>query len=162
MSASYQSSNWSPGGEANAAVSCYDDVGTTYQYNLHALFDVNWYGDSDPWNKPGDWCDYGHQLVRDVLAKYASSYTMYLDDPMDFAVGTKTIIMGNHKKFGRNSLGYLDGHAEYKYTDTRAWCGPGWQAINPEWIKTVDRTPPIYYESSGAVNDKNCDPPVQP
>jgi hypothetical protein len=81
---------------------------------------------------------------------------------MDFAVGTKTIIMGNHKKFGRNSLGYLDGHAEYKYTDTRAWCGPGWQAINPEWIKTVDRTPPIHYESSGAVNDKNCDPPVQP
>ncbi len=162
MSYSYQSSNWSPGGEASAAVSCYDDVGTTYQYNLHALFDVNWYGDSDPWNKPGDWCDYGHQLVRDVLTKYASTYTMYLDDPMDFAVGTKTIIMGNHKKFGRNSLGYLDGHAEYKYTDTRAWCGPGWQAINPEWIKTEDHTPPIYYESSGAVNDKNCDPPLMP
>jgi prepilin-type N-terminal cleavage/methylation domain-containing protein len=162
MATSYQSSNWQPGGEANGAVSCYDDVGTTYQYNLHALFDVNWYGDTDPWTKPGDWNDIGHQLVKDVLIKHSSMYIMYLDDPMDFAVGTKTIIVGNHKKFGWNSLGFLDGHAEYKFTDTRGWCGLGWQAINAEWIKTEDYTPPIHYQPGTGAIDKNCDPPLNP
>ena len=155
---SYQSSDWQPGGEAEGSVSAYDDVGTTYQYNLHALFDVNWYGDTDPWTKPGDWNEIGHQLVKDVLRKYASSYTMYLDDPMDFAVGTKTLIAGNHKRFGRHSLGFLDGHAEFKFTDTRGWCGPGWQAINSEWIRTPDYTPGIYYDRPAG--DKDCQPPL--
>jgi prepilin-type N-terminal cleavage/methylation domain-containing protein len=164
MSYSYQSSNWEPGGEANGAFSCYDDVGTTYQYNLHALFDVQWHDSTaSPWGKPGDWNDLGHEIVRDALRKYASSYTMYLDDPMDFAVGTKTIVVGNHGKFGRHALGFLDGHADYKFVDTRGWCGPGWQAINSEWIRTEDYTPPIYYRSgSGGVIDKNCDPPINP
>ncbi len=161
---SYQSSNWSPGGEASGAVSCYDDVGTTYQYNLHALFDVQWYDSTEsPWGKPGDWNEIGRQLVKDVLRKYASSYTMYLDDPMDFAVGTKTIIVGNHKRFGRHSLGFLDGHAEFKFVDTRGWCGPGWQAINQEWIRTEDHTPPIYYrDGPGGAIHKDCQPPLNP
>jgi len=157
---SYQSSNWEPGGEAQGTFSCYDDVGTTYQYNLHALFDVTWYGDRNPWTKPGDWNEMGHQLVKDVLRKYASSYTMYLDDPMDFAVGTKTIIIGNHKRFGRHSLGFLDGHAEFKFVDTRGWCGPGWQAIDQEWVRTEDHTPPIYYQPPSG--DKDCEPPLKP
>ena len=55
----------------------------------------------------------------------------------------------------KNSLAFLDGHAEYKYTDTRGWCGVGWKMINPNWIRHQGvRKPPICYEKAG----KNCDP----
>jgi prepilin-type N-terminal cleavage/methylation domain-containing protein len=162
---SHQRGDWSTGQGDAQPVSCYDDVGTSYQYNLHALEHVNWYGDTDPWTKPGDWNEIGHQLVKDVLIKHSSRYLMFLEDPLDWALPdvTGVIEMGWHGKFGRHSVGYLDGHADYKFLDTRAWCGPGWAALNEEWVRTEDRTPPIYYDTtSGAVNSMNCDPPLTP
>ncbi len=158
---SFQRNFWTVLTEANP-ISCYDDVGTSYQYNLHALFNVSWNGDTDPWTKPGDWQDIGHQLVKDVLVKQSASYLMFLEDPVDRALpdALNIIEMGWHGKFGRHAVGYLDGHADYKYLDTRGWCGPGWEAIDKEWIKTEDRTPPIFYYSGGAVNDINCNPPL--
>lgn len=142
--------------------SCYDDTGTSYQYNMHAIENVNWNGDTDPWTKPGDWNDYGHELVKNVLNKQSASYVMFLEDPMDIGIVSwrKVQEMGWHGKFSRHCVGYLDGHAEYKFCDTRGWCGPGWEAINKEWIKTEDRTPPIYYEQGGVVNEMNCNPPL--
>jgi len=160
---SHQSLDWgNPQAQTDGALarSCYDDVGTSYQYNLHALQDVVWFdGDSDPWSKPGDWTDIGHELVKNVLAKYSGTFVMYLEDPMDWAINKSVVEIGSHGKFGRNPLGFLDGHAEYKATDTRGWCGLGWTAINPNWAKTVDYTPPIYYGQPVGGVAKNCDPP---
>jgi hypothetical protein len=161
--ASHQRVFWTDPLHESEPVSCYNDVGTSFQYNLHALFDVNWYGDTNPWTKPGDWNEIGRQLVRDVLTKHSATYVMFLEDPMDWSMFSRLIEMGNHGRFGRHCMGFLDGHADYKYADTRSWCGLGWEAIDTEWVVTVDHTPPIHYDlTSGSVNDKNCDPPLTP
>jgi prepilin-type N-terminal cleavage/methylation domain-containing protein len=148
--------------DGDEARSCYDDVGTSYQYNLHAMFDVNWNGDTDPWTKPGDWNDIGHELVKNVLIKQSASFVMFIEDPMDAGISTELHIpvMGWHGKFARHAMGFLDGHAEYKSADTRAWCGLGWEALNKQWMTTPDRVPAIHYQASGPVNDLNCDPPI--
>ena len=140
-----------PGGEQ--PLSTYDDVGTSYHYNLHALFDVNWHNDTTPWEKPGDWVDIGRDLVRAVLDKFAATYVMFLEDPLDLSIGAHTLELGNHGKFATHCIGALDGHAEYRRLDTRRWCGPGWATIVPAWVRTVDYTPLIYYSP----DDKNCD-----
>lgn len=142
--------------------SCYDDVGTSYQFDLHAMFDVNWWGDADPWTKPGDWDDILRELARSVLASRADTFTWFLEDPMDWGVAswTKIITTGNHGEFGKHSCGYLDGHADYQFRDTRGWCGVGWEAINRAWVVSEYFTPPIHYEPFGTVNDYNCDPPL--
>jgi len=56
--------------------------------------------------------------------------------------------MGNHGRWSWHAAGYLDGHADYRFMDTRAYCGPGWAAINPNWVRQVGQpSPPIYYVS---------------
>ena len=58
-------------GEKIKLMSCYDDVGTSYQYNLHGLQDTN----IDPWgpaNTGQNWTMIGRSLVRECLAKHAS------------------------------------------------------------------------------------------
>jgi len=147
---------------ASEEMGCYDDVGTTYQYNLHGMEDVEWNGNSDPWDQPGDWIDIGHELVKNVLVKQSASYVMFLEDPMDasFAASSRAPEMGYHGKFSRYSVGFLDGHAEYKFIDTRAYCGPGWEVLNKTWIRWPDKVPPINYYEPGAVNGKTCEPPL--
>jgi len=126
---------------------------------LHAFFDVLYYGDNTPWEAPGDWQEIGQRLIRDVMNKHAGSYVMYLEDSLDWALGGSTSgpmpQIGNHGKFCRFCVGFLDGHAEYKFMDMRGWCGVGWAAINPEWVRRPGQTKPIYYTPP----DKNCDPP---
>ena len=162
---SHQRLNWgSPEiGEATEQRSCYDDVGTSYQYNLHAIgadtaTQIEWNGDSDPWTRPGTWDDYGQLLVKQVLAKHSATFVMYLEDPMDADLNDRfPRYKGNHGKFDKHCVGFLDGHAEYKATDSRGWCGLGWQAINVEWIRTVGVTPlPASYTDMLTVN---CNPP---
>ncbi len=157
-------SSWESGSAtADENHSCYDDCGTSYQYNLHAMMDVNWNNSSEsPWRKPGDWNDIGHELVKNVLVKQSASYVMFLEDPMDASFGgtTRAPEMGYHGKFSRYSVGFLDGHAEYKFIDTRAWCGPGWEALNKSWVVWPDKTPPIHYEVQGPVQNKSCEPPL--
>ncbi len=153
---SNQRGDWSAGGsKAETGISTYDDVGTSYQYNLHALMDVNFHGDTDPWQDGFTWIDIGRELVKKVLAKYSGSYVMYLDDPMDWGVGHGTAEMGAHGKFSRHVVGFLDSHAEYKLMDTRAWCGVGWSAICPEWVRIAQEPKTTYY----TIPEKNCNPP---
>jgi len=140
-------------------ISSYNDVGTSFHYNLHALEDVDWNGDRDPWRPPGTWEEYGQLLVRQVLAKYSSTYMMFLESPLDWGIHSeqKIMTMGNHGKFGKHALGFLDGHASYMTIDSRGWCGPGWYAINPDWIRRYGYTPrPAHYWNWTV---KNCDPP---
>ena len=148
---SHQRGPWGSGQKWEvAALSCYNDVGTSYQYNLHALSPESRTGvggagliyngtqDSDLWNPPGTWTDYGKILVKQVLAKHSATFVMFLEDPMDYALTQQTQELGNHGKFGRNAIAFLDGHATYTATDTRNWCGLGWEAINPEWVQHIE------------------------
>lgn len=151
-------------GVPNRNLSTYDDIGTSYIYNLGALVGTN----IDPWGPPenqgGNWRVIGRAVVRECQAKHASTFVMFLEDPMDFGLPRPddgkpvgTLEMGNHGRLAKNSIGFLDGHAEYKYTDTRRWCGPGWAAIVPSWRFNGVRSPPIYYLVGGNAR-KNCDP----
>ncbi len=163
---SHQQLNWGGQGNQQAkGISCYDDVGTTYQYNLHAIMEVQYLGDQNgPWQGPHVWQDYGKALVRDTLAKYASVFTMFLEDPMDWGLAYNQQEVGYHGKFSRFSMGFLDGHGEYKLADTRGFCGLGWAAICPGWAlpEEYSELPRIYYNQpnpqSGVL--KNCNPPI--
>ena len=161
-------------------MACYDDVGTSYQYNLHGLAGTNYganeqhngnfdYSEPGLWAPSGTgqgWVDLGRMLVRECLAKHASTYVMFLEDPMDYGFaspgGAKTDAtqeIGNHGRLAKNSVGFLDAHAEYKGTDTRRWCGLGWAAIVPtwRWVPQANKRPPIFYGYDPSYR-KNCDP----
>ncbi len=142
---------WLEGG-GTIQMSCYDDVGTSYLYNLEALTDTN----IDEWANDGaGWCMLGQTLVRDALGGFSSEFAMFLEDPMSWSLHDAVQLIGNHKKFSKHTIGFLDGHAAYKYTDTRRWCGLGWMAINREWAFHIGMARgPIYYE----LLTKNCNP----
>ena len=155
---SHQGGNWGTGEGDPDPIACYDDTGTSYQYNLHAIDEVKHVNDTNgPWDKPWDWNDYGQTLVKRALAKFSSTYVMFLEDPMDwsYAGNRRVLEIGNHGKLGRHAVGFLDGHAEYKLVDTRGWCGVGWAAIMPEWVPSMEYTPQIAYTAA----DKDCEPP---
>lgn len=145
----------------------YDDVGTSYLFNLLALISVV-IGDL-PINCGGSCAECtrllgtgGRELIRDTTQKHSSTYVMYFEEAMDVALVFGVGMIGNHGRYCRFEAGFLDGHAEIKYMDTRGWCGPGWTVLNPEWVVYSDYTPPIYYDTSdlswGAV-PKTCEPP---
>ncbi len=139
--------------------SSYDSVGTSYHYNLHGIEDVALGGNPDPWVNNGEgWVERGKAIIRDAGTKFAAMYLMYIEDPVDWGIyGPNHFqVIGNHRKFSKHSVAFLDGHAEYKKVDTRGWCGVGWTAINPNWIKyPLQPLPPTYY----TLANKNCNPP---
>jgi type II secretory pathway pseudopilin PulG len=143
-------------------ISCYDDVGTSYQYNIHVFSPdgcaLLWNGEPhNPWFPNGSWDDLCTVLTRQVRARHAASFTMFLEDPMDWGLNQHTLEIGNHGELGKHSSGYLDGHADYAYRDSRSWCGVGWEAINPEWVQRVGGSipHPVAYEELFV----NCNPP---
>jgi prepilin-type N-terminal cleavage/methylation domain-containing protein len=141
-------------------ISCYQDVGTSYQYNLHAFglhqgkmylekFQTNNWATFDPWSLDG-WNVAGRAIVKVALAKQAARYVMFLEDPFDWGTDQKIAMIGNHGKLNRHPFGFLDGHAAYLAADTRKFCGLGWAAIIPDWVKTwtYDVPPPFRYKQS--------------
>jgi hypothetical protein len=137
--------------EEEAQFSCYDDVGSSYHYNLHAISDTN----IDPWMGGGaGWVMLGQALVKDTMGGQVSVLTMFHEDPMDWALNDNTQEIGNHGKFNKHACGYLDGHADYGTKDTSRWCGVGWATINPNWVYKSGSKKPIYY----TVPRKNCNP----
>ena len=150
--------NWQSGGGL-VPISSYDDIGTSYRYNLFALIDVDWNGNRDPWFPPGTWGERGQLLVRQVLMKHASTYAMFMEEPMIHGVNNRVPVVGLHGRLNRHPVGFLDGHATYMTADTRAYCGPDWAGINPEWVKQYGYTPrPAHYWDWVR---KNCNPPRQ-
>jgi prepilin-type N-terminal cleavage/methylation domain-containing protein len=155
---SHQQGSWGSGTWSASPIACYDDVGTSYQYNFHALdpystggfgnVALKWNGNNVDMNRLNDptytptWSVLGRILVKQVLAKQSASFVMYLEDPMDYALYSRVGEIGNHGKFNRNCLGFLDGHAAYSATDMRSWCGLGWESINKEWILRTGQAEP--------------------
>jgi prepilin-type N-terminal cleavage/methylation domain-containing protein len=161
------SSDWELGEiTATEEYSCYDDCGTSYHYNLHALNPspdgrLWWNGHctSDQgfmFNEKG-YVLIGHDLVRNVLARQSSTYIMFMEDPMDASYGStaRAPEMGYHGRFSRYSVGFLDGHAAYMKIDTRGWCGPGWEALNKQWVQfSGSAAPGNHYDTA------NCESPL--
>jgi len=65
--------------------------------------------------------------------------------------------MGNHKQFGKHSMGFLDGHAANMAADTRHWGGQGWRSINAKWIRYPGRPVPEPYRYSSDYTARNLD-----
>jgi prepilin-type N-terminal cleavage/methylation domain-containing protein len=141
-------------GESNRKeMSAYDDVGTSYWYNLDALSDTN----VDEWAGMGQgWIMLGQALVKDTLGGMTATFTLFLEDPMSWALHDQIAEVGNHGKYNKHSAGFLDGHAEYRTMDTTRWCGVGWAAINPNWVYQSGVQKPIYYKIPPI--GKNCNP----
>ncbi len=142
---------WDSATEA-VQISSYDDIGTSYHFNMHAISDTN----IDEWQNNGaGWTTLVRALVKDTMGGMVATLTFYHEDPMDYALDNEVERLGNHRKLSKHTVGFLDGHADYKLMDTRDHCGVGWQSINPNWVyKFGMQRPPIYYDLPG----KNCDP----
>jgi hypothetical protein len=130
-------------------MSSYDDVGSSYLYNLAALQDTS-VSENQLWQNQGaGWVELGRKLVRDVSSSAAAEFVMYMEDPMQYGLSSDNVPqMGSHGKLNKHSGGFLDGHAEHRLMDTRQWCGLGWKAINPNWVWSAfsgQARPPVYY-----------------
>jgi hypothetical protein len=160
---SHQSLNWGWGGSDRppVPVSCYDDVGTSYQFNLQALNPDGPFGTIYPfdlWTNQGEgWNIACRLLIRQVLANQADTFMFFLEDPLDWACAWRVLTTGNHGGFGQHSVGYLDGHADHTFRDTHGLCGVGWEAIVKEWVWSYGQLDPPslpYYQDQGV----NCEP----
>jgi len=142
-----------------APISSYDDRGTSYGFNLHGLHEMlpSEWGDPHPNNgmTGENWAYYLRLLLRQDWGEFQSRYVMYMEGPAGFCFRDNIQVVGNHLEFSRHCVGFLDGHAEYLYMDTRNWCGPGWYVINPVWVaQPPDYKPvPRYNPRSG----KTCE-----
>ncbi len=158
--ASYQRKYDNPADKT--VMSAYDDVGTSYHTNLTLL---NTYGGfPNPWAPKlanGRWTgdNWGHNLqalLRDHTISL-SQLVFYMEDAMDWAVANQFQVMGMHRQWSRHSAGFLDGHAENRFYDTRANCGDGWHIICPTWVQEPgEMNPRRYYDDL-----VTCDPPEE-
>lgn len=151
-----------PGSELTPC-STYDDVGTSYHFNLAAIFsrgstcDVRRAGLSAQQMTNWLWFQGGltttaRDLVRDVLYKLPSKFTMYFEDPMDWGLNQSVQTVGNHGEPGWHTMGFLDGHAAYRFVDTRQFCGTEWFGLNPEWLRPPSEPLPPVWAHRGSGN----------
>ena len=142
-------------------ISTYDDIGTSYHFNIGFFISMNgqsglggsaWLADLDKMMRSG---------IRETRGAIAGRFALYWEDPMDFGLFKRTQRMGFHKVFSRHSIGFLDGHAANLRADTRSWGGPGWVAINPNWVARPGQPlPPRHYVPIvGGMSTKNDEPP---
>ena len=146
----------------------YNDVGTSYLFNWAMVFDTNWQNQPNGLNdvgkpdRPTDgipigWYRLGQKLVRESRGGYTGRLIWYYEETLDYPLTDKTVHAGDlphHNQYGMYVLGFLDGHGAYKKIDIKQWCGEGWMAINPYWIKKDNPTSDVWYTSA----QKNCDP----
>ncbi|MCK4342758.1 MAG: prepilin-type N-terminal cleavage/methylation domain-containing protein [Phycisphaerae bacterium] len=162
--------DWGDPDAEGDAISTYDDIGTSYHFNLAAYLrggkgpgnmDVVKSGLSTSqmetwlWYRNG-WSIMVRDAIRDALLKHSSTYATFWEDPMDRGLGEMSQYMGNHRKFSRHSICFLDGHATNTFVDTRVQCSTGWHSLNPEWIPYLDQPTGEYCYSN--LWYRNCDP----
>ncbi|MFO0839317.1 MAG: type II secretion system protein [Phycisphaerae bacterium] len=139
---SFQRQITTPGLTEGDPFSCYDDIGTSYQFNFHALDTTG--GSPDPWVSNGNgWQQNLRKLLRDGGLGFSSRLVWYFENPHNYGIRQRVQTVGNHRQFSVHSVGMLDGHAEYRLMDSRKYCGPGWYVINPLWVWRVGQTRPI-------------------
>ncbi len=150
---SFQRGTFAAGDAADEARSTYDDVGTSYQFNLAGL----WTDDSGPQNlPPNPWRNTGKgwQENLNVLLRsgvdITSRYAFFWDGSFDYGAYAAVQTMGDHKKFSRHSLAFLDGHAANVFVDTRKYCGRNANVLYERWVWRIGqpRPRPLSYKLS--------------
>jgi len=161
--------DWGVVGADGEEIGAYDDVGTSYHYNLavylfpglDVIRDGHTLGETSDWAwYYGGWAIMNRDLLRDALTRYAGSFVMFHEDPMDWGLGQypqQIRVMGNHRKFSKHTMGFLDGHAVNALADTRKFGGTGWHSLNKAWIPYPNQPRGMYYYES--YNTRNLDPP---
>lgn len=143
-----------PPGTPPLEMSAYDDVGVSYHFNIYFFTDTN------KGNTFKAWEELQRAGVRESRSGISGRFVMFWEDPMDLALSQLIQRMGFHKVFSRHSVGFLDGHAANALIDSRSFGGPGWLAINPNWVKRPTVSPAIFYRPIvGGYSKRNDEPP---
>ncbi len=151
--ASYQRNVTVAGQTEGQAISTYDDIGTSYHFNFHALDTSG--GAPDPWvNSGSGWQRNLRGLLRDGGLSFSSRLLFYFENPLNYGIRHRAATMGNHQQFAVHSAAMLDGHADHRRIDPKKLCGDGWVVINPLWVWRIGQPRPgvTYYPLS-----KQCD-----
>jgi len=151
----HRSYDWLGTNEGWNLLSSYDDIGTSYHANLQALSELN----PDPWDDGVH--GFGRMvraLIRSARSDQANTLVWFMESPLCDAYGDfldPKMTRGYHGRVSWHTAGYFDGHADYRYMDTRGYCGPGWAAFNTAWVRQQGQPrPPISYISQFV----RCDP----
>jgi prepilin-type N-terminal cleavage/methylation domain-containing protein len=106
----FQRSFWSPTGDLDPTISSYDDVGTSFHFNIKW-----WYRDRAGGNSESHgarWARLGRDLRR-AAAKMPSRFVWCHDQNADYLMYHEDSRAGDHGQINRSIMAYMDGHVEY-------------------------------------------------
>jgi prepilin-type N-terminal cleavage/methylation domain-containing protein len=117
---------------------CWEVSGTSYPICWQ------WYEDRR-WDGRREYADLekmsacGSEMLKEKVGGLAAEFVIFLEDLMDAYMmdakppngsegqsALQVLGVGWHRKFSMYSMGFLDGHADYRFIDTRFSRGPGW------------------------------------
>ncbi|MCG8409354.1 MAG: type II secretion system GspH family protein [Phycisphaerales bacterium] len=105
--------------------------GNSYAMNWHWLDAAPWYGKSGLYEDIGLMSAAGSEMLRLKVGGVASDFILFMENPMNaFMQGAQLpgedsrpcdmdLIEGWHRKRSKFTMSFLDGHAEYRFIDTR-------------------------------------------
>jgi prepilin-type processing-associated H-X9-DG protein len=64
------------------------------------------------------------------MIRGASRFVTLLEDPAEYAFRKDKRWPGYHGELSKHNFGFLDGHVEYRYIDTREDFGPDWTVVD--------------------------------
>ena len=120
------------------------DAFSSWQVNGNS-FPINWYWNEDPqfgvnYSLPA-MSDAGAKMLHEKVGGTASRFIIFMENTMNSymlnarprsghfgASPLQTLGIGWHRKFSKYSMAFLDGHAEYRFIDTRFTDGPGYNS----------------------------------
>lgn len=113
--------------------------GNSYAMNWHWLNGPPWYGKKDLYSYLDLISVAGSEMLRLKVGASASEFILFMENPMNALMhhaepqsdsSSSNCVMplrrGWHKRMSQYSMSFLDGHAEYRYLDTRYSRGPGY------------------------------------
>lgn len=131
-------------------MTAYNDVGTSYQLSW-----LWWYQTYQP---PKSWQErfqIGQRIWKNATYRDASRFVILYEDPADraFHEGDRrrpygppgTQLWGFHGKFSTHVAGFMDGHSDYLYMDTRCFKGADWTTVD-EWLRGFKNDPELAFD----------------
>lgn len=118
---------------------CWQAEGTSYPLNTHFMSGYSWPTSSF---QLADIEKFSRRIVPHLTGGKASRFVLWLEQRFSYlAHGAAPTLattqtwpqsLGWHRQFSRHSAGFYDGHAEYRYFDTRLSSGDGWTLWEPK------------------------------
>lgn len=103
--------------------------GNSYAMNWHWLDGAPWYGKSGLYEDIDLMSSAGSEMLRLKVGGAASEFILFMENPMNaYMQGAQPpesmpcdmeLMNGWHKKLSKFTMSFLDGHAEYRFIDTR-------------------------------------------